>query len=73
MSAAPLAGVGVLVTRPAGQAAGLSAAIRAAGGTPLEFPVLEIREPADSSALDALIAQLDRFRIALFVSRNNFV
>lgn len=66
----PLAGIGVLVTRPAHQAEALCALIEAAGGTPIRFPVLEIAEPADSSALDAVLDHLDQFDLAVFISAN---
>jgi uroporphyrinogen-III synthase len=47
MADKPLAGRGVLVTRAAGQAAGLAEAIQSAGGRAIRFPVIEIqgREP----------------------------
>lgn len=48
MADLPLAGCGVLVTRPAGQAGDLAAAIEGAGGTAIRFPAIEIqgRDPA---------------------------
>lgn len=38
----PLTGLGVLVTRPVGQAEGLCRLVEAAGGTPVRLPLLEI-------------------------------
>jgi uroporphyrinogen-III synthase len=70
MSAPALAGHRVVVTRPAGQAAHLSELIRAAGGDPLLFPVLEILDAADLRPLTALIERLDAFDLAIFVSAN---
>lgn len=64
----PLSGVGVLVTRPAGQAAGLAQRIRDLGGTPLLFPALAILPPRDPAVLAHLIEQLERFDLAIFVS-----
>lgn len=64
----PLSGVGVLVTRPAGQAAGLAQRIRELGGTPLLFPALAILPPRDPAALAQLIDELPRFDLAIFVS-----
>lgn len=66
----PLAGVGVLVTRPAHQAGRLCALIEAAGGRALRFPVLEILDPLDSGPLLALIGRLDEFDVAIFISAN---
>ena len=69
MADAPLAGVGVLVTRPAGQAGELVAAIDAAGGRSIVFPVIEItpRSPQDIEADLAPMADPD---IVIFISRN---
>jgi len=64
-----LAGVGVLVTRPQHQAAGLVDAIERLGGKAIPFATIEIvaRDPAQVSA-DA--AQLPDPDIAIFVSSN---
>lgn len=72
---APLAGIRALVTRPAGQAAALAQAIRAAGGFALELPLLEIEplgadDHAGRAALAATLDALDRYAIAIFVSSN---
>lgn len=66
----PLAGVGVLVTRPARQAAGLVAQLAALGARPLVFPAIVILPPADTAALERVHAALDRYDIAVFVSAN---
>ncbi|MDO8437246.1 MAG: uroporphyrinogen-III synthase [Nitrosomonadaceae bacterium] len=66
----PLTGITILVTRPAHQADNLATAIRAAGGNPVLFPVLEIREVKDSRPLLDLIARLDEFDLAIFISPN---
>lgn len=65
-----LTGVGVLVTRPAHQADGLCRLIEAAGGRAIRFPVLEIAEPRDPAALQAVIDRLDEYDLALFISAN---
>lgn len=65
-----LAGIGVLVTRPRHQAGPLCEMIAAQGGTPLPFPTLEIAPPADLSGTRALLGQLERFQIAIFISPN---
>jgi len=73
MSAAqrpPLEGRGIVVTRPAHQAAHLSDLIRAAGGRVILFPVIEIVEAGDLQPLLALIDRLDEFDLAIFISPN---
>ena len=65
-----LAGIGVLVTRPAHQAATLCDLIEAAGGRALRFPVLEILDPLDSRPLLALLDRLQTFDLAIFISPN---
>lgn len=67
---AELSGVRVLVTRPRHQADGLCRLIEAAGGEPIVFPVLEIGPPPDPQALDALLARLGAFHLAIFISAN---
>jgi uroporphyrinogen-III synthase len=66
----PLQDVGVLVTRPARQAAGLAAQLAALGASPILFPATIILPPADRSRLGQIHATLDRFDIAIFVSAN---
>jgi uroporphyrinogen-III synthase len=68
MSAGPLSGRGILVTRPRDQAAGLAERIRATGGDPILFPTIEIRPPENPDVVSKLIARLDGFRLAIFVS-----
>lgn len=65
-----LNGRGVLVTRPAHQAAPLAELIVAAAGKPVLFPVLEILDADDLQPLYALIDQLDRVDMAIFISPN---
>src|SRR5262245_50593022 len=65
-----LAGKGIVVTRPAHQARELTRLISAAGGKPLAFPVIEIRDIEDPAPLLALIDRLDDFNVAVFVSPN---
>jgi len=67
---ATLNGRGVLVTRPAHQAAHLAELIVAAAGKPVLFPVLEILDAADLQPLYALIDRLDNFDLAIFISPN---
>lgn len=65
---AVLAGVGVLVTRPAGQADNLVRAIEAVGGRAIRFPTLALAPPADTAPLDRLFGRLAEFDIAIFIS-----
>jgi len=64
-----LAGVGVLVTRPAAQAAELVAAIESAGGSAICFPVMEI-VPIDDNLVAANATELAKPDFVVFVSRN---
>ncbi len=66
----PLAGIGVLVTRPAPQADELCALIEAAGGRALRFPTLAISAVPDTTAARAALAALDTYDLVLFVSAN---
>nr|WP_154717310.1 uroporphyrinogen-III synthase [Sterolibacterium denitrificans] len=72
--ALPLAGRHIVVTRPAQQAGPLRAAIAAAGGIAVAFPVLEIH-PLDAAQEALLGRMLERvcageFELAIFVSPN---
>ena len=67
---ATLAGLGILVTRPAHQAGHLSDLIQQAGGRPILFPVLEIADLPDLHALHAIIDRLEQFQLAIFISPN---
>lgn len=66
----PLAGRRIVVTRPAGQGDRLGDMVRALGGEPVSFPVLEIRDIEDLRPLNALIDRLDTFDLAIFISPN---
>lgn len=70
MAARPcdLGGRGVLVTRPAGQAAGLCRLIEDAGGRAIAFPTIEIRLVADSEPARRCFA--DAWDLIYFVSVN---
>lgn len=73
MAAGPLAGFGIVVTRPAHQAAALAGMISAAGGNPILFPVLEILDVTDLQPLLNAIERLDSFDLAVFISPNAVV
>ena len=66
----PLAGRGIVITRPVAQAQPLARLIEALGGRPILFPVIEIVDVPDRTAVNALIDRLDTFDIAIFVSPN---
>jgi len=65
-----LAGRRIAVTRPAGQTESLADAIRADGGEPIVFPVIEIRDIADVRPILDLAERLDAFDLAVFISAN---
>jgi len=65
-----LNGAGIVITRPARQAAGLAREIAALGGRPLVFPAIVILPPADVAALRDVQWNLARYDIAIFVSAN---
>lgn len=69
MADAPLAGVGVLVTRPASQAGELVSAIEAAGGHSIAFPVIEIA-PRSPQRIQADLSGRGDADIVIFISRN---
>jgi uroporphyrinogen-III synthase len=66
----PLRGKRIVVTRPQHQAIGLSGSIREAGGIPVWFPTIHIEPLADNAELDAALAGLAAFDLAVFVSAN---
>jgi uroporphyrinogen-III synthase len=59
----------VVVTRPRALAAGLAGLIERAGGRPFVFPAIEIDDPADPAAALRVLGRLERFDLAIFVSR----
>lgn len=67
-----LQGIRALVTRPAGQAGPLVAAIHAAGGEAWEFPLLEIvsLDAQAGAAIDETLDRLQGFDAAIFISTN---
>jgi uroporphyrinogen-III synthase len=66
----PLAGVGVIVTRPARQAALFARQLAALAATPIVIPAIVILPPANRAPLDEVHAALSRYDIAIFVSAN---
>ena len=66
----PLAGKGIVVTRPAHQAQALARLIEDAGGRPILFPVIEIRDVDDPRPFLEIVDRLDEFDLAVFISPN---
>lgn len=66
----PLAGVNVLVTRPADQAGHLCALIENDGGKAIRYPVIEILPVSDQPSLNTIIEQLDSYDLGIFISAN---
>ena len=60
----------VLVTRPTGQADRLCSMIGAAGFEAVRLPAIEIHPPEDIHKLESVVAQLETFQLAVFVSAN---
>ena len=69
-SAGPLAGIHVVITRPALQAATFAQRLAVLGGEPLICPAMIIAPPPDDSPLRDALRRLGEFRYALFVSAN---
>ena len=65
-----LAGLHVVVTRPAAQAEPFCALLKAAGARVTRFAVIEIQGPNDPGRLGAVLDALGDFDIAVFVSAN---
>jgi uroporphyrinogen-III synthase len=68
--AGPLAGVGVIVTRPARQAGAFAQKLAVMGARPIVFSAIVILPPDDAAALAAAHAMLSRCYAAVFVSAN---
>jgi uroporphyrinogen-III synthase len=70
MSALPLAGVGVAITRPSDQAKKLTSLIEAAGGHVILFPLIEIVGLNDYSQFKREIAHIADYDWVIFISSN---
>ncbi len=60
----------IAITRPAEQAKKLAALITNASGTPILFPLIEIRPLADYALFDAALSQIEGYDWAIFISSN---
>ncbi len=70
MTAKPLQGISIAITRPTDQAKKLSALIEQAGGTPILFPLIEITPLKDYSQFEAVISKVETYDWAVFISSN---
>jgi uroporphyrinogen-III synthase len=68
MRPGPLSGRSIIVTRPREQALSLAELIRSAGGIPVLFPTIEILPVENREGVSSLVAGLDNFHLAIFVS-----
>lgn len=65
-----LTGLTVVITRPAHQAQPLCESISQAGGTVVQFPVIEILPPTKPDSLQSKLDQLSSADMAIFISAN---
>ena len=65
-----LSGISVLVTRPAGQAAGLVEPLEARGATVFSLPAIEIAPPLDPEALDEALRNVGSYDWVVATSVN---
>lgn len=61
---------GIVITRPWQQAQSLAALVRAAGGEPILFPLLEIVALDDYTLFDESVDHLEQYDWAIFISSN---
>lgn len=64
----PLAGKGVLLTRPAGQAGRIATRLAELGAEAVLFPAIAIAPPSDPAPSQALIEAIASFDLAIFIS-----
>lgn len=70
MTALPLAGVGVAITRPSDQAKKLTHLIETAGGHVILFPLIEIVALDDYSQFEQVITKIEDYDWVIFISSN---
>jgi uroporphyrinogen III methyltransferase/synthase len=68
--ALPLFGQRIVVTRPAGQSAGLTSSLRDLGADVIELPAIEIVAPEDSQPIERAIRELSDYAWLIFTSAN---
>ena len=70
MNRPPLAGIGILITRPVRQSATFAERLAVLGGEPFMLPSMIISPPADKGPFDEMLRRLGEFDFAFFVSAN---
>jgi uroporphyrinogen III methyltransferase/synthase len=70
VTAGPLSGRRVLITRPAGQGDELATLVRAAGGESVAVPLVDIADPPSWQPLDEAIGRADTYDWIVFASAN---
>ena len=68
MAAGRLAGLGVVIVRPAGLGERLAAALKSESAQPILFPTIEVLGAPRPARLDAIIQRLQSFDWAIFIS-----
>jgi uroporphyrinogen III methyltransferase/synthase len=64
----PLAGLRVLITRPADQQTSWADEVRAHGAAPVPYPTIEVQPPPSWEGLDDALAHLEQYQWVLFTS-----
>jgi len=59
-----------ILTRPAGQSAGVRDALSGEGIASLDFPLIDIQPTTEHTALDAMLEAIESFALVFFVSPN---
>ena len=70
MTASPLAGKRIVITRPPRKAQAFADHLRALGAEPVILPTIEICSPADPAPLDAALARLSNYDWLVLTSAN---
>ena len=66
----PLAGAGVLITRPAGQCEELASLVEAVGGHAFILPAMSIEPTGAATSWPTGLPHIDQYQLLVFISRN---
>jgi len=66
----PLAGAGVIITRPTGQCEALASSVEAAGGHALILPAMSIEPTSAASDWPSGCPNINEYQLLVFISRN---